>query len=502
MKNTLFNNSTIDQAIAKNEKNLKVNHSQKESILWWCGKLDNNELVDEKRNYLNFSEKILRNLLNYSNDVDYKHEVNLNNQFVEFVLYKNDEPYVIIELKGSKTSLDKKVNNESPVQQGFRYVSLKSSIKWIILSNYEEIRLYNQDTQNKCVSFKFNELKNEENLKRFLLIFSKEFLLENKVDELYKNTKFIEKNFEKEFYNLYSETRLMLIKELESTSELERDEAIAIAQLILNRYIFICFAEDLGLLPSEISVDTILTPIEHKNLHKNTLINRLNELFIYLNEGNTVKGINEFNGGLFEKDLSNIKIRDIVEDQLSFFKDCSKKWNFTEYANEINNKIGDDYNDLINPIFRNLLIISSFNFKSELDVNILGHIFENSIGDLEDLKEGTDKGRRKKDGVFYTPDHITDYICKNTIIPHLSKDERVNTVPELINQYFGSEIDELDQKLKNIKILDPACGSGAFLNKATDLLLEIHRAFMKRNMKGMKHLNVILTILVRDARYC
>ena len=44
----------------------------------------------------------------------------------------------------------------------------------------------------------------------------------------------------------------------------------------------------------------------------------------------------------------------------------------------------------------------------------------------------------------------------------------------LLGEYSGSEIEELDQKVKEIKIVDPACGSGAFLNKAADILLEIH----------------------------
>jgi len=54
-------------------------------------------------------------------------------------------------------------------------------------------------------------------------------------------------------------------------------------------------------------------------------------------------------------------------------------------------------------------------------VNILGHIFEQSISDLEDLRnhfsEDEDKGtsKRKKDGVFYTPEYIVDYMVKNSL---------------------------------------------------------------------------------------
>ncbi len=92
-----------------------------------------------------------------------------------------------------------------------------------------------------------------------------------------------------------------------------------------------------------------------------------------------------------------------------------------------------------------MLTISTFDFSTELDVNILGHIFENSIGDIEELKEDS-KGRRKKEGIFYTPDYITDYICRNTIIPYLSKTWKVKTVEELIQEYSVKKLKILNLK--------------------------------------------------------
>ena len=65
-------------------------------------------------------------------------------------------------------------------------------------------------------------------------------------------------------------------------------------------------------------------------------------------------------------------------------------------------------------------MMDSFDFTTELNVNILGRIFEQSLSDLEELKEEK-VSRRKKEGVFYTPEEITDYVCRNTIIPYLSK---------------------------------------------------------------------------------
>ena len=116
--------------------------------------------------------------------------------------------------------------------------------------------------------------------------------------------------------------------------------------------------------------------------------------------------------------------------------------------------------------------MASFDFNSEINVNILGHIFEQSISDIEELQqEGV--SRRKKDGVYYTPEYITDYICRNTIIPYLSTKNATNP-RELVLEY-SNDIEELERKFAEIKILDPACGSGAFLIKAVDVLLEINK---------------------------
>ncbi len=64
------------------------------------------------------------------------------------------------------------------------------------------------------------------------------------------------------------------------------------------------------------------------------------------------------------------------------------------------------------------------------------------------------RGRRKKEGIFYTPEYITRYIVENTV---------------------GRYIEEHPDRLETITILDPACGSGAFLNQAHSFLLKEHR---------------------------
>ena len=78
----------------------------------------------------------------------------------------------------------------------------------------------------------------------------------------------------------------MLTKELEEHNDFDRVQAVHYAQLILNRYMFICFAEDIELLPSQITISTITAPIKVKNVKRNSIWYSLNDLFMDINEGN------------------------------------------------------------------------------------------------------------------------------------------------------------------------------------------------------------------------
>lgn len=126
-------------------------------------------------------------------------------------------------------------------------------------------------------------------------------------------------------------------------------------------------------------------------------------------------------------------------------------------------------------------------------MNILGHIFENSLNEIESVNaeiEGTEfdkqKTKRKKDGVFYTPKYITKYIVDNTVGKlceekktelKLVDDEyhkgRKNRQKKTLEDLLA-KLDEYREWLLSLTICDPACGSGAFLNQALDFLIKEH----------------------------
>lgn len=118
---------------------------------------------------------------------------------------------------------------------------------------------------------------------------------------------------------------------------------------------------------------------------------------------------------------------------------------------------------------------ANYNFAREGDVHnsiglyTLGHIFEQSIVELEKLEadaEGraslTDITKRKRDGVYYTPEWAVRKIIEETIDPLLAGWKTEAGWPEA-----GAPSSEAAlaywERLKRIRIVDPACGSGAFL---------------------------------------
>ena len=75
--------------------------------------------------------------------------------------------------------------------------------------------------------------------------------------------------------------------------------------------------------------------------------------------------------------------------------------------------------------------LTRFDFETEVSVDILGRIFEQSVTDLEELravakgeKYDEKKGKRKTQGVFYTPAFITQYIVQRAWGKYLDQKEQ------------------------------------------------------------------------------
>ncbi len=112
-----------------------------------------------------------------------------------------------------------------------------------------------------------------------------------------------------------------------------------------------------------------------------------------------------------------------------------------------------------------------------LDPELLGKVFENLLGVYNPETKET---ARKQSGSFYTPREIVNYMVDQSLISYLGDTPLVRTLFSdafVYDEMDWSEYQSLAAKLKTVKILDPACGSGAFpvgmLNRIVELLQKL-----------------------------
>ena len=363
----------------------------------------------------------------------------------------------VVELKGAGIELDRpqrREGNMSPVQQGFKYKTQYRNCPFVVVSNFWEFRLY-RDNLLDYELWTLDDLVNEAD--DYLLFKTWYVLLKSdnftavsgvsKTEELLSDIRIEQEEIGKKFYKVYKEARLELLRDIYKNNPQIRkdiDTGIEKAQKIIDRIVFACFAEDKGLLPDN-TLQRVIKAAETSTFG-GSVWSTLKSFFEAIDVGSAKLEIpNGYNGGLFKRDdvLNTLTISD-------------------------------------EPL-RSVLRLSTYNFNEDLSVTILGHIFEQSISDLEEIKNKVNESqnldtlsqsRRKKDGIFYTPDHIVRYIVDNSLGKYLREHE------EKFKDEFGlkGDINEKNYEkreaqayqkyqvfLQNVKIVDPACGSGAFL---------------------------------------
>jgi type I restriction-modification system DNA methylase subunit len=382
----------------------------------------------------------------------------------------------VIELKSTKTK-----DLESIRQQAFDYKANQTGCVYVVTSNFEKLRFY----INNAVEFEEFDLftLTQNQFELLYLCLHKDNLLSNVPLKIKEASVREEEVITKKFYNDYSLFKRELFRDLVKLnmknevfrSEFNREDTeranknikhnlFKKSQKLIDRFLFIFFAEDRDLLPPNSTLKILEQWNKLKDLDAYApLYDRFKLYFGYLDTGRkgTDKGaeIFAYNGGLFKPDpiLDSLQISDEL-------------------------------------LFKHTEALSKYDFESQVDVNILGHIFENSLNEIESVNaeiEGVEfdkqKTKRKKDGVFYTPKYITKYIVDNTvgklceekktelniIDEEYTKNRKGRTTVKL--KELRDQLEDYRNWLLQITICDPACGSGAFLNQALDFLIKEHQ---------------------------
>jgi len=356
----------------------------------------------------------------------------------------------VIELKGTDTKDLDKINT-----QAFSYKNNQSSCIYVITSNFEKLRFF---IHNAVDHEEFNLFElTEDKFKLLWVCLQKDNLLAGIPEKIKEESLLEEEKVTKSLYADYSSFKHELWQDMvKRNPEYEELLLFKKSQKLLDRFLFILFSEDKGLLPPNSISEIVNQWQDLKELDEyRPLYDRYKKYFGYMNKGFKGKKyeIPAYNGGLFCEDevLDSVKIDDEV-------------------------------------LRKHTMKLTEYDFNTDVDVNILGHIFEHSLSEIENVRaqlEGIEvdksKSKRKKDGVFYTPKYITKYIVDNTVGKLCEEkkealgitDERFREAGKRTRKGI-QDLEEYREWLLGLTICDPACGSGAFLNQALAFLINEH----------------------------
>ena len=396
---------------------------------------------------------------NYNLTTEQKNEV--GSKKADGAILLNDVVIGVIELKDHKTP-----DLASIELQAFGYKSKHKDTRLVIISNFEKLRLY-IDNAVEYREWDIFHMTLEE-FRELYLCLAWQQVEQGVVLRMKQESVSNEDQITKALYKDYSQFKRALfadILKLNPTLEGKDEKEWQLllfkkTQKLLDRLLFIFFAEDCFLLQPNSMVQIIDKWQQLKDLDAYVpLYDRIKQYFGYLDKGHVGKPFDVFayNGGLFKAD-------DVLDNLI----------------------ISDDI------LAEHTLRLSAYDFESDVDVNILGHIFENSLSEIEEVTQQINSGKatqtskRKQDGVFYTPQYSTKYIVENTVGRLCEEKKKQLNIVE--DEYLSDQrrqlqtkkrlLDQLQQYRKwllEITILDPACGSGAFLNAALQFLMAEHK---------------------------
>ncbi len=540
MTKPLFNARLLAEARGKTAPALELDDERQRLVANWAASAASGALLGQKEKPLQgqFLSEVLDRVLGYrlivGPDQIHHQEPETSSKAVKGYRPPDarlgwygpalDLTRAVLELKAPGADLDARqgagYGRLTPVEQAFGYASKVDGCRWVLVGNFSELRLYRTDRgQGYCQRFFLADLADPDRLGDFLFLLSRPTLLganptgESPVERLASQTHSEEERITKGFYVFYRDLRLDLFHQLRrdnpppaavqattramdrtaeqaanQVTELAMDQAanqamdqapdqdsapanqaadkaadqaadqaaahqdrlLELTQKLLDRCLFICFCEDTRLLPAKILAKALTAKTE--GFVPVTRWQQLRGLFDAVDKGMPAMQINGYNGGLFARDPELDALR-----------------------------VSDESLDGIGAL-------AGYDFETDLNVNILGHIFEQSITDLEAIRAairanthgGTAErqlSRRKRDGIFYTPDLITRFMVARAIggwlaarLAAIEARHRTGRPGPLATETRLRVWLDYLEVLGTIKILDLACGSGAFLVAAFDYL--------------------------------
>ncbi len=394
----------------------------------------------------------------------------------------NEEPrfWAILELKPPGTDLDApqaRARALTPVQQAFEYSEQILGVRWVLVSDMRRIRLYSVESPHEFIEFDLRDCVRggspQKSFRDLYWLVSDQALVrggaESPVSLLYSRSVAQQLKIRDSFYEIYGEIRIDLLAAVSAAAEhLDLPEApqrgalVAATQRLLDRMLFLYYCEDnpARLIPSNTVKE--VTEGARKMLGPSTtkVYDQLKLLFREIDSGSPPDAATvypAYNGELFKHDpiLDEIDLPDSLHD---------KVYTLNAKRKGVRRKIQGAWG------------LHAFDFWRELNEHLLGHIFERSLADLEEIGEGETKGtdrlkKRRQHGIYYTSELLSDHLSESALRALLREAAplpEARTSKKEMADLLQARVDQLGQ----FRIVDLACGSGAFLVSSYQTLLE------------------------------
>lgn len=300
-----------------------------------------------------------------------------------------------------------------------------------------------------------------------------------------------------DFFEEFEDVFFTLRQEL-NRQKIPKKESHEFTLQFLNRIMFIYFISKKKWLEHTKFIEWLWTSYKKtgKYRHDEFYGIWLKQIFLkaFNNRSNEIAGLPEnvtqvlssspfLNGGLFKKnELDDLKVK-ISDSMFQTVFEFFQRYNFT---------IKEDM-----PLDEEVAV----------DPQMIGYIYESLANVAEQIYDKNDLG------IFYTPRVEVDFMCRRSLVEYLSK--QLPDVPKENFYYlvFGNEEEKershvffdkgklwskLEEVLENLSVVDPACGSGAFLVGMLNVLTEIYRVIYKKICRTISDFDMKFRIVQRS----
>lgn len=397
----------------------------------------------------------------------------------------------ILELKKPRTNFDApqaREGRKTPVEQAFDYGERILGTRWVIVSDMLRFRLYSIESQSEFEEFDLSLCAAEteqaaREFRRLFFLLHHDYLVkdgaESTTSRLLAKSHARQLRIFEEFYGVYYRIRKDLLAAVESAAKTasiaaSRDEVFGGVQRLLDRLLFLFYCEHHP--DALVKKGTVAALVDAgrrlpgSSDHK--VYDLLKLMFQEVDKGSpraSGLGLSAYNGELFKDHpiIDHIDLPDTLND------------------NQYSATGKEDSDRTVQGVWG----LHAFDFWQELNEHLLGHVFEESLPDAIEL--GSDSpvalaeklAVRRKHGIFYTDQILADFVTSSAI--RAFTDEIATPAPVREEDQPSEEEDtraaqeilaKQIARLTSIRVVDFACGSGAFLVSAyRELLTEYRR---------------------------